>query len=186
MTTEPVLTKALTQSKLGKMVGLDEAQRSGEELEQEQEWWRQYERMSKIPDRAREFGATLTKEELASWNNADIKPGQTPTQIRRNLAIRKAIARGWMQQVADFNVALGFPQEAVDVLFMGMGKAPEGNARSLMQEGLQADYSTPRTSQDAIEQPSEDTLPVGVDLEEWMELTPRERAEYFELQQYME
>jgi hypothetical protein len=128
-----------------------------------------YERLNKIPERALKFGATLTKEELASWNNADIKPGQTPTQIRRNLDTRTDLAKKWLGQVTRFNARLGFPTDAIDALVGDELAAPEESMTEIIGAGVGA-----ASGEDL-------PMPDGVDPADWADLSPEERQEYYEL-----
>jgi hypothetical protein len=168
MVDEPNITKAILNNPLAKSLGL---QRTGEQLEQEQGWWSLYERINKIPERAAKFGATLTSEELASWNNADVKPGQTPSQIRRNLEARLKVMKDAIARRRKYMVKLGYPEEAADAVI--------GELLSTDTDSL-SDIITGGVSQEAIENPSEEDVPDGVDPEEWYELDPGDRLFYLQ------
>lgn len=171
MTNEPVLTQALAKSGVGKMIGMDKALENGQNMEEEQEWWRLYERVNKIPERADKFGATLTREELRSWNNADIKPGQTADQIQRNLNARLGIMQAALKRRADSMSALNYPQEAIDAVmgdllsevYPDMGAAIEGTS-GIGQSPTTENFPVPQ----------------GEDPNEWNELTDDEKQFFYE------
>ena len=89
-------------------------------------WWRLYERVSKIPARHAEFGAALTPRESASWEKAEVNPGMDPKDIIKNVNIRAALAhiatgRSLKSASARFNKrevesAAGIPVGSEDLL----------------------------------------------------------------------
>jgi hypothetical protein len=55
------------------------------------EWWRNYNKQSKLPERHELFGGALTPGEASSWAEADISPTMAPEAIQRNLNRRAEI-----------------------------------------------------------------------------------------------
>ena len=152
-------------------------------LAEEQKWWGAYERMSKIPERAEAFGATLTPNELTSWNSADINPGMTADQIRSNLATRKSLADGWFNQVADYYGSLGFPQESIDALLAG--RVDVAGAMNLTGANGAPSSNFPQTT-GAI---GSSVMPEGFEAvgtaEEWSSMSTSEQEEALELMEYL-
>ncbi len=56
-------------------------------------WWRAQERQDELLERYKLFGATLTTNELKSWQNATIRPGLSSEKIKEFLTIRQEILR---------------------------------------------------------------------------------------------
>jgi len=184
MTDEPNLTKwgLETWDELTKGKSQEEAVDMKRKLEREQQWWGMYERLSKIPERARMFGATLTANEMNSWNQADIKPGMTAEQIRSNLTIRKGLARKWFNEVSDYYRELGFNPGALDQLEKGMG--PRGEERSMgdiVSKGYdEANDGTMDLGPGIIDDaavPASAKAPEGVEQAEWDSYSKSDRAE---------
>jgi hypothetical protein len=61
------------------------------------EWWQGYDRF-KNTVRHELFGSALTKTESDAFMRADIGPGMTPDQIRKNLATQRRIVEGAMRR----------------------------------------------------------------------------------------
>jgi hypothetical protein len=55
------------------------------------EWWRNYAKQNKLPERHELFGGALTPGEARSWDEADISPTMAPAAIQRNIARRNEI-----------------------------------------------------------------------------------------------
>lgn len=166
MNREPVLTKAILGA-LGKDTS---------KLEGEMEWWRQYARLQEIPQLAATYGATLTQNEMTRWESAEIYEGQTPSQIRRNLQIRTELANKWLRDALEFNKRLGFPTEQLERQLDGY--EDPGSIEDIMRRNIGGD-----ASQEAIENPSEEDVPQGVDPEEWYSLTPQQRLDFYRYMQ---
>lgn len=174
MTNFPTMTKMLAGSGAGGMLGIPE---DVEQLEEEQGWWGIYERINKIPERAAAFGATLTNNEQSSWDSADINPGMSDAQIKRNLRTRLGIVQDKLGKITESYRALKFPEEALE--------ANVGDLLDKDRGGLQ-DNIRGGTIQESIEAPTENSIPQGVTVEEWMALTPDMRREYYENIDFME
>jgi len=54
-------------------------------------FWRQYERLSQIPERHKAFGAALTARETPAWAKGEINVGMKPDDIIKALNIRAAL-----------------------------------------------------------------------------------------------
>ena len=54
-------------------------------------WWREYQRLSKIPERHGVAGSALTPREIAAFEQGDINPGMKPDDIITSLNRRLAL-----------------------------------------------------------------------------------------------
>lgn len=64
----------------------------GDRYREATDWWKAYENLVALVERHEKFGATLSSKEQAAWTRATIGPGMSSDTIRKNLAIRLAIA----------------------------------------------------------------------------------------------
>lgn len=60
-----------------------------ESWQPQQAWYANLERLYNLQERYKLFGATLTKNELEAWAQANLNPNMSPTQIREKLATLK-------------------------------------------------------------------------------------------------
>jgi hypothetical protein len=74
------------------------------------QWWKQYKKQASLTERHALFGASLTGNEQASWNAADINQGMQPDMIKKNLAIRERLAHKVFANGVDRYEKGGYPQ----------------------------------------------------------------------------
>jgi hypothetical protein len=123
------------------LVGKDRAQASA--------FWQEYDRYKNVV-RNDLFGAALTASEQAAFEKGDISPGMDPAQIRKNLAMQKAIVETGLKRKASAMVQNGYKPEAVGAAYgvdlgtMGVGAKPAGAAPQI-SDGMTA--TNPQTGQ---------------------------------------
>jgi hypothetical protein len=74
------------------------------------QWWKTYKKQSSLLERHAMFGASLTQNEQAAWNSADINERMTPATIRKNLAVRERLAAKVYANGVDRYEKGGYPQ----------------------------------------------------------------------------
>lgn len=73
----------------------------GDENEQKRaEWWADYQKYIENPERNEMFGATLTDNELATWNKSSVNPSQDPKYVRHRLEMQREIAQSVAETAA--------------------------------------------------------------------------------------
>lgn len=88
-----------------------------EGMQQEADWWAEYERALNIPARNLVFGASLSEGERKAWDSArNIKPGMAPERIRGNLAELERLKRVGLERMQKQAVASGVANEEVQAL----------------------------------------------------------------------
>lgn len=69
-----------------------------ESMQENDAWWRAQERQDELLERYKLFGATLTTNELKSWQNATIRPGLSSKKILEFLEIRQNILKNKLNE----------------------------------------------------------------------------------------
>jgi hypothetical protein len=87
------------------------------------EWWKNYRKQVEIVERHAKFGASLSKNESASWRSADINPGMDAAVIKRNLATRAALAKKVLENTAQDYIDAGHPAEKIKAIAERQGPA---------------------------------------------------------------
>lgn len=181
MTDEPNLTNWTleTWDKAAKYLGMEgrskeEAEGLKRKLMKEQQWWGLYERLQKIPERAAMFGATLTTNEMNSWNQADIKEGMTPEQIRNNLMVRLKIAEKKFNQIVDMYAPITNPE-----FIAGLRNTDEIDMGTIMRDTFDEVNPVEGAEPEAAAMDS-NGVPAGVDPAEWEALPPEYQQFYLE------
>jgi hypothetical protein len=73
----------------------------GDETEKARaEWWANYQKYIENPERNAMFGATLTDNELKTWNASSINPSMDPRYVRHRLEIQQEVAQAAAEKAA--------------------------------------------------------------------------------------
>jgi hypothetical protein len=139
-----------------------------------QGWWREYELLYSLPERNRLFGATLTPNEQASWEGANINSGMKPEQIERHLATLKRIHKDVTRRMLDERKAMGWSTDLMNQY--------ESSWNEYTGQGQPASTTEEVTTETVVPPPTAPggTAPEGVEQSEWDSLTEDERAYYLE------
>jgi hypothetical protein len=79
-------------------------------------FWQEYDRYKNVV-RNELFGAALTAPEQAAFEKGDIGPGMDPAQIRKNLAMQKAIVENGLKRKAAAMISNGYKPEAIGAAY---------------------------------------------------------------------
>jgi hypothetical protein len=69
-----------------------------ESMQENDAWWRAQDRQDELLERYKLFGATLTSNELKSWQNATIRPGLSSAKILEFLQVRQNILKNKLNE----------------------------------------------------------------------------------------
>lgn len=119
-------------------------------------WWQNYDRFKNVV-RNELFGASLTKGEADAFEKADINPGMTPDQIRKNLKTQTEVAREGLKRKANTLIQSGYDPKAIGSAYgldvneldapRGGGAAPAGATKPAPK--LPPGYTVDRVFQEA-------------------------------------
>ena len=88
-------------------------------------FWADFSRLVDLPQRNRIFGASLSVNEKASWDQAkNIRPGTDPALVQQKLAEMRDIYSRKMSEYAQSLIADGYDPDAVAALVGGQADAP--------------------------------------------------------------
>lgn len=125
----------------------------GEDVAAGSSWWQGYDRYKNVV-RNDLFGTALTASEQAAFDRADILPSMQPDQIKKNLAMQKAIVENGLKRKASAMVQAGYDPRAIGAAYGvdlgGLGVPTSKNAPSPQQPQAQTTPQVPIAAASAL------------------------------------
>ena len=101
------------------------------------QWWNDFKMMSELPTRHKIFGATLTKNELAAFRDAQgINPGADPKRVKELLTRMHKIIGEKHGAVSSSAIAQGRSKEAVEAYSIKSKEEPPSDDDALINKYL--------------------------------------------------
>lgn len=100
-------------------------------MQDDAQWWANFDKFVNLPERNRLFGQTLTHYEQQSWNQAQyLNPRTDPKRVREQIDRMLGVYEAWLGRQRESLVADKYDPQAVDALFTGEAPKPSGGPGS--------------------------------------------------------